>query len=118
MIPTVQLEDASVVRDSARGDRLRGRVLLTEALGAELLAHVEVPGKPVVTDEVVEGIAEVDDALVDDMAQKAEGEHTTLVGRFDAESEVRPSHVVEMVVATDKLQFFDLETGNAIRTGE
>ena len=113
-----QLEDASVVRDSARGDRLRGRVLLTEALGAELLAHVEVPGKPVVTDEVVEGIAEVDDALVDDMAQKAEGEHTTLVGRFDAESEVRPSHVVEMVVATDKLQFFDLETGNAIRTGE
>ena len=113
-----QLEDASVVRDSARGDRLRGRVLLTEALGAELLAHVEVPGKPVVTDEVVEGIAEVDDALVDDMAQKAEGEHTTLVGRFDAESEVRPSHVVEMVVATDKLQFFDLETGNAIRTGK
>jgi len=44
--------------------------------------------------------------------------NTTLVGRFDAESEVRPSHVVEMVVATDKLQFFDLETGNAIRTGE
>jgi multiple sugar transport system ATP-binding protein len=113
-----QLEDAAVVRDSTGGDRLQGRVLLTEALGSEVLAHVEVPGKPVVTEDVVEGIAEVDDALVDDMAQKAEGEHTTLVGRFDPESEVRPGHVVEMVVDTDKLQFFDLETGNAIRAGE
>jgi multiple sugar transport system ATP-binding protein len=113
-----QLEDAAIMRDVAEGDRLRGRVLLTEALGSELLVHVEVPGKPVVTDDVVEGTAEVDDALVDDLAQKAEGEHTTFVGRFHAASEVRPTHVVEMVVDTNNLQFFDLETGIAIRTGE
>jgi multiple sugar transport system ATP-binding protein len=113
-----QLEDAAIMRDAAEGDRLRGRALLTEALGAEMLVHVELPGKPVVTDDVVEGTAEVDDALVDDLTQKAEGEHTTFVGRFHAASEVRPTHIVEMVVDTNNLQFFDLETGNAIRTGE
>jgi multiple sugar transport system ATP-binding protein len=113
-----QLEDASLVRDGANGNRLRGRVLLTEALGSELLAHVELSGKPVVSDDVLEGAVELEDAIVDDLAQKAEEERATFIGRFDAESEVRPDHVIDMVVDTEKLQFFDLETGNAIRAGE
>jgi multiple sugar transport system ATP-binding protein len=109
-----QLDDASIVRDG-NGSRLRGRVLLTEALGSELLAHVEIPGKPVVSDDVLEGAVELEDAMVDDLTQRAEDERTTLVGRFDAESSVRPDHVVEMAVDTEKLQFFDLETGVSIR---
>jgi multiple sugar transport system ATP-binding protein len=113
-----QLEDAAIMRDVAEGDRVRGRVLLTEALGSEVLVHVDVPGKPVVTDDVVEGTADLDEALVDDLAQKAEGEQTTFVGRFHAASEVRPGHIVDMVVDTNGLQFFDLETGIAIRSGE
>jgi multiple sugar transport system ATP-binding protein len=92
-------------------------VLLTEALGSELLAHVELSGKPVVTDDVLEGAVELEDAMLDDLAQKAEEERTTFVGRFDAESEVRPDHIVDMVVDTAKLQFFDLETGTSIRAG-
>jgi len=112
-----QLEDASIVRDGSDGNRLRGRVLLTEALGSELLAHVELSGKPVVTDDVLEGAVELEDAMLDDLAQKAEEERTTFVGRFDAESEVRPDHIVDMVVDTSKLQFFDLETGTSIRAG-
>ena len=113
-----QLEDASLVRDGANGNRLRGRVVLTEALGSELLAHVELSGKPVVTDDVLEGAVELEDAMVDDLAQKADEERTTFIGRFDAASDVRPDHVIDMVVDTEKLQFFDLETGNAIRAGE
>jgi multiple sugar transport system ATP-binding protein len=113
-----QLEDAALVRDGANGNRLRGRVLLTEALGSELLAHVELSGKPVVSDDVLEGAVELEDAIVDDLAQKAEEERATFIGRFDAESQVRPDHVIDMVVDTEKLQFFDLETGNAIRAGE
>jgi multiple sugar transport system ATP-binding protein len=109
-----QLEDASLVRDG--GARLRGRVLLTEALGSELLAHVEVGGKPVVTDDVLEGAVELEDAMVDDLTQAAEGDRTTFVGRFDAASEVRPDHIVDMAVDVDKLQFFDLDTGTSIRS--
>src|SRR5205085_1946380 len=103
-----QLEDASLVRDGANGNRLRGRVVLTEALGSELLAHVELSGKPVVTDDVLEGAVELEDAMVDDLAQKADEERTTFIGRFDAASDVRPDHVIDMVVDTEKLQFFDL----------
>ena len=110
-----QLEDASVVRGGPEGARLRGRVLVTEALGSELLAHVELPGKPVVTDEVLEGAVELEDAMIDDLTQQAQEQHTTVVGRFDAGSEVRPDHIVDMAVDTSKLQFFDLETGLAIR---
>jgi hypothetical protein len=36
------------------------------------------------------------------------------VGRFDSASSVRPDTDVEIVVDTQKLQFFDLETGHAI----
>jgi multiple sugar transport system ATP-binding protein len=112
-----QLEDASLVRDGSDGNRLRGRVLLTEALGSELLAHVELSGKPVVTDDVLEGAVELEDAMLDDLAQKAEEERTTFVGRFEAESEVRPDYIVDMVVDANKLQFFDLDTGTSIRAG-
>jgi multiple sugar transport system ATP-binding protein len=111
-----QLEDASLVHDG-NGNRLRGRVLLTEALGSELLAHVELSGKPVVTDDVLEGAVELEDAMLDDLAQKAHEERTTFVGRFDAESEVRPDHIVDMAVDATKLQFFDLDTGMSIRAG-
>jgi multiple sugar transport system ATP-binding protein len=110
-----QLEDASLVRDGSNGSRLRGRVLLTEALGSEVLAHVELPGKPVVTDDVLEGAVELEEAMLDDLAQKAEEEQTTFVGRFDAASDVRPDYVIDMAVDTSKLQFFDLESGTSIR---
>jgi multiple sugar transport system ATP-binding protein len=110
-----QLEDASLAQDSD-GIRLRGRVLLTEALGSELLAHVELEGKHVLTDDVIEGAVELEDAAVrEGLEQQAEEQRTTFVGRFDASSEVRPSHIVDMAVDTSKLQLFDLETGLSIR---
>jgi multiple sugar transport system ATP-binding protein len=109
------LEDASVARDG--GARLRGRVLLTEALGAEILAHVEMTGTPVVTDDVVEG-AVVDEeehvVAADLMGEHGDGHRATFVGRLDPASRVRPDSDVELVVDTEKLQFFDLETGHAI----
>jgi multiple sugar transport system ATP-binding protein len=109
------LEDASVARNG--GARLRGRVILTEALGSEILAHVEMNATPVVTEDVVEG-AVVDEAekavAADLLGESGDGHRTTFVGRFDAASKVKPDVDVEVVVDTQKLQFFDLETGHAI----
>jgi multiple sugar transport system ATP-binding protein len=96
---------------------MRGHVLLTEALGSEILAHVEVHAKPVVTDDVVEGIAveaEEQDVAADVLAGSGDGTKATLVGRLDPASRVKPDDDVELAVATEKLQFFDLETGFAI----
>jgi multiple sugar transport system ATP-binding protein len=113
-----QLEDASLARDGDAGTRLRGRVLLTEALGSEMLAHVEVEGKQVLTDDVIEGAVELEDVAVrEGLEQQAQEQRTTFVGRFDASSEVRPNHIVEMAVDTSKLQLFDLDSGLAIRSG-
>jgi multiple sugar transport system ATP-binding protein len=111
-----QLEDASLARDGHEGSRLRGRVLLTEALGSELLAHVELEGKPVLTDDVIEGAVELEDVAVrEGLEQQAQDQRTTFVGRFDAASDIRPDYIVDMVVDTSRLQLFDLDTGLSIR---
>jgi multiple sugar transport system ATP-binding protein len=109
------LEDAAVARNG--GARLRGKVLLRESLGSEVLAHVEMKVAPVVTEDVVEGavVDEEETALAADlMGESGDGHRTTFVGRLDPASTVRPDSEVELVVDTQKLQFFDLETGHAI----
>jgi multiple sugar transport system ATP-binding protein len=109
------LEDAAVARNG--GARLRGRVLLTEALGSEILAHVEVQARPVVTDDVIEGAvvdAQEQEVAVDLMTDSDNGDKTTFVGRFDPASRVKPDSDIELVVDTEKMQFFDLDTGFAV----
>jgi hypothetical protein len=69
-----------------------------------------------VTEDVVEGA--VDDQeeaeLAADLLGESDGGRATFIGRFDAASTVRPDSDIELVVDTQKLQFFDLETGHAI----
>jgi hypothetical protein len=52
---------------------------------------------------------------VTDLMSEHEGGRTTFVGRLDPASRVKPDSEIELVVETAKLQFFDLETGFAIR---
>ena len=108
------MEDAIVARNG--GARLRGRVLLTEALGSEILAHVEVKASPVVTEDVVEGavVDETEHEIVANLLDSDDEGRTTFVGRFDPSSQVRPGDEIELVVDTEKMQFFDLDTGYAI----
>jgi multiple sugar transport system ATP-binding protein len=109
------LEDAAVARNG--GSRIRGRVVLTEALGSEILAHVELSAKPVVTEDVVEGavvLEEEQSVAADLMGDHGNGNRTTFVGRLDPASRVKPDSGIELAVDTEKLQFFDLETGYAI----
>ena len=109
------IEDAALARNGSA--RLRGKVLLTEALGSEILAHVEMKATPVVTEDVVEAaVYEADEAeVVTDLLSQDESGRTTFVGRLDPASRVRPDDEIELAVDSAKLQFFDLETGFAIR---
>jgi multiple sugar transport system ATP-binding protein len=98
------------------GDRLRGIVRVVEALGPEQLAHVEVEAKPVLADEVIEGLVDVEQA--DELAEilpDAEGDHATLIARLNASASVRPEDVIELSVDLPKLHFFELESGMTIR---
>ena len=97
------------------GDRLRGIVRVVEALGPEQLAHVEVEAKPVLADEVIEGLVDMEQA--DELAEilpDAEGDQATLVARLNASASVRPDDVIELSVDLPKLHFFELESGATI----
>jgi multiple sugar transport system ATP-binding protein len=106
------MEDSAIEPDGK--PRIKGQVSVTEALGSEVLAHVEVTAKPVVTDEVIE-VVEGDEAVVQDLQADAARLRTTVVARFDAATRVKPGADVEISVDVRKLQFFDLETGSTIR---
>jgi hypothetical protein len=96
---------------------LRGRVVTTELLGSEVLAHVEVEAAPVVTQEVLEVAGDTDRTLAEDLRSDASEHRTTFVCRFPIETAVRAGDEALVRVTTDKLQFFDLETEAALRAG-
>jgi multiple sugar transport system ATP-binding protein len=102
-------------RHNGDGGTLRGVVSAVEALGPEQLAHVEVEAKPVLVEDVVEGLVDMEEA--EDLAEirtDTDGARTMVVARLDASASVRPDEIVELAVDLRKLHFFDLETGATI----
>lgn len=100
-------------RDGTDGGRLRGRVQAVEALGPEQLAHVEIEARPVLVEDVLEGLVDAEQA--EDLAEiMSEGAHATIVARLDASARVRADDEVELAVDLRRLHFFDLESGEAI----
>ena len=108
------LEDASVETGAPSERRLKATVRTIEALGAELIAHLELAGRPVLTDEVKEIAADLDDTLVSELEAEAHDDKLPLVGRFDVASRARADVSLEVVVDTSRVHYFDLETGAAI----
>jgi multiple sugar transport system ATP-binding protein len=100
--------------DEGRG-RLRGIVRAVEALGPEQLAHVEVEASPVLVEDVVEGLVDLEEAgdLVE-LKQEGDGARALVVARLDASSRVRPDEPVELSVDLRRLHYFDLDSGSAI----
>jgi multiple sugar transport system ATP-binding protein len=102
--------------DTPRELRLRGVVKATELLGSELLCHLEIRCPPLVTDEMIELAADVDEAVADELRHEASaGETATVVCRFDAEASVRLGEVAECSLDPARLHFFELQSGQAIR---
>jgi multiple sugar transport system ATP-binding protein len=99
------------------GSRLRGRVQAVEALGPEQLAHVEVEAKPVLVEDVLEGLVDAEQA--EDLAEimtdaDAKGARADVVARLDASASLRPDDAIELAVDVRRLHFFDLDSGEAI----
>jgi multiple sugar transport system ATP-binding protein len=99
----------------ANGTRLHGRVQAVEALGPEQHVHIELDAKPVLVDDVVEGL--VDQAEAEDLAEiltDTDGSRATVVARLDPSLRVRPDEPIELAVDVRQLHFFDLGSGAAI----
>jgi multiple sugar transport system ATP-binding protein len=102
------LEDAALAPETAPDRRLRGSVVLREALGSEIVAHFDIDARPALTDDVRELAADVGEELTD------QAPHTTMVGRFRADSAVKAGQQAEVAVDTRALHFFDPDTGAGI----
>ena len=107
------LEDASLAGDIPPARCLRGKVVLTEALGAEVMVHFNVDAKPAQTEDVRELVQDVGDERAMEELETREAE-STMVGRFAARSRVREGETATIAVDTRRLHFFDLETGLGI----
>jgi multiple sugar transport system ATP-binding protein len=102
------LEDAALAVDTPQDRRLAGRVVLREALGSEIVVHLDIDARPALTDDVRELAADSGAELGD------QAPHGSIVGRFDPRSAVREGQLAEVAVDTRALHFFDPDTGAGI----
>jgi len=105
------MEDASLARDTSPEARLKAKVTLTEALGSEIVVHFAVNAPKVVTADTK---ALEQDAHTEDVPVAHHG--NTFVASFAPRSRVRAGHEIEIVIDRERLHFFDLDTGLAIRS--
>jgi multiple sugar transport system ATP-binding protein len=108
--------DESARRNGDDTGRLRGIVRAVEALGPEQLAHVEVQAKPVLVEDVLEGLVDQEQAqeLAEILPGGADGDWAMMVARLDAAASVRADDTIDLAVDLRKLHFFDLDSGEAI----
>jgi multiple sugar transport system ATP-binding protein len=100
--------------DGGSAARLRGTVRATEALGSELLVHLEVGAEPVLTAEVREVAGDVDAAALERLESEAIERRTVLIARLETQQRPPVDEAVEVAVDTRRLHFFDLDSGLAI----
>jgi multiple sugar transport system ATP-binding protein len=93
---------------------LRGTVRATEALGSELLVHLEVPAEPVLTEEVREVAGDVDAAALERLESEAMERRTVVIARLETQQRPTTDQPLEVGVDTRRLHFFDLDSGLAI----
>jgi multiple sugar transport system ATP-binding protein len=108
------LEDAALVTDTPTARRFHGRVQLTEALGSEVMVHLQVAAAPVVTEDVKELARDTDESSLDSLEHQRRARRTAFVGRFGAGSHVAEDTEIEVAVSPGALLFFDPETGRAV----
>ena len=103
-------------RNGEAGGRLRGRVTAIEALGPEQLAYVDIEAQPVLVEDVLEGLVDMEAAEdIAEIKSDADGvARANVVARLEASTTVRPDDMLELSVDLRLLHFFDLDSGEAI----
>jgi multiple sugar transport system ATP-binding protein len=104
------LDDAAIESDTPADRRMKGSVVLTEALGSEILVHVSIDAKAALTEELRELEEDIEGAPTESQEQGS----TVIVCRFNPRSRVSVGDTVEVAVDTRSLHFFDQENGLGI----
>jgi multiple sugar transport system ATP-binding protein len=98
-------------RQSASGEeqRIKGRVSLVEALGAEALVHLSTDARPVVAKLLLDTSDDPD--AFSGIKQRG----LNMIARADRRERPARNEREEIPVAADEVHLFDLETGDALR---
>jgi multiple sugar transport system ATP-binding protein len=94
---------------------LNGRLVVSEPLGSETLVHAELDVAPVLSDQVLEVAQDADAAAAAELEAAAAERRAPFRARFAGTVRGRPGEAVAIGVDVERLYFFDLATGAAIR---
>jgi multiple sugar transport system ATP-binding protein len=106
------LEDAALAPGTPEGRRMTCGVDLLEALGSEVLAHLEVDAPPVVTDDTRELVRDLGGAA--ELEARAGEGVSTFVARLDPRTTAARGAPLEMAVDVERMHFFDPDDGRSI----
>ena len=108
------IEDATIHGDAPSDRRVRARVELREALGAEVLVHFSVDAPPVLTEDTRELARDAGAAELEEAGREG---RSTFVARLDPKTGARLREEIELVIDTSRMHFFDPDSGSGIYGG-
>ena len=76
--------------------------------------HVGLRAHPVLTEDVLEAVRDVDEGIAEALKDKADSPRARAIARFAPDAKVEPGEVRELAIVPEKLRFFDPETGLAV----
>jgi multiple sugar transport system ATP-binding protein len=108
------MEDASIVADAPPDQRITSTVDLREALGSEVLVHFTVNAPIVMTEDTRELAVDVGAEHLEALEERAKAANSVFVAQLSPRTKVREGDKLETMVDTNRLHFFDPETGLGI----
>jgi multiple sugar transport system ATP-binding protein len=108
------MEDASLVSDASQDSRITSNVDLREALGSQVLVHFTVHSPVVMTDDTRELAVAAGAEGLAALEQQAGEATSTFVAQLSPRTALNLGDRLEVVVDTNRLHFFDPETGLGI----
>jgi multiple sugar transport system ATP-binding protein len=108
------MEDASLVQGAPQDRQISSTVDLREALGSEVLVHFGIDAPIVLTEDTRELAVDVGAEALEDLEERAKGAKSSFVAQLSPRTRLREGDRMEVVVDTNRLHFFDPETGLGI----
>ena len=99
--------------DIGEGQRMKVKVDLVEALGADLLVHFSTSASPVLNEDMREAMDNEEQFA--DMEERAKKGGQTFVARIEPRDIPKVGDEIELGFRTDQLHFFDFDDGLALR---
>jgi multiple sugar transport system ATP-binding protein len=95
---------------------LPGTVVVSEELGSEVISHIEVDATSIRDDAIVEGLPDHAPAATGPRTSGEQTGKTVIVARLPAEADFRRGTPLSLGFDVGKLHFFDIASGQTLRT--